>query len=194
MNTPAHLIIGAAAFGRPGDWRVTTAAIVGALVPDFSLYFMVFWNGFVRGMEAEEIFGEAYYSGYWQQVFAIDNSVIIWGALLGVAVWRRWPVLLAFAGAGTVHILLDLPLHHDDGRMHFWPLTDWVFASPISYWDPAHFGGIVGPLELGLCLILLVWLWGRYAGLPAKGLMVLALILEVVPTLVFPMIFGGPEG
>ncbi|GAD54647.1 hypothetical protein [Limimaricola cinnabarinus] len=29
MNTPAHLIFGAAAFGRPGHARVTAAALLG---------------------------------------------------------------------------------------------------------------------------------------------------------------------
>ncbi|WP_328795072.1 hypothetical protein [Jannaschia marina] len=40
MNTPAHLIIGLAAFGKPGRPRVTAAALCGALLPDLSLYLM----------------------------------------------------------------------------------------------------------------------------------------------------------
>lgn len=40
MNTPAHLIIGLAAFGKPGAPRVTAAALAGAMIPDLSLYLL----------------------------------------------------------------------------------------------------------------------------------------------------------
>lgn len=40
VNTPAHLLLGLAAFGRPGDRRVSGAALAGALVPDLSLYLL----------------------------------------------------------------------------------------------------------------------------------------------------------
>ena len=89
MNTPAHLIIGAAVFAKPERYRLNIAALIGALVPDASLYFMVFWNRNVRGMSFEQIFGTEYFSDFWQQVFAIDNSIPLWGSL--------WPLPLPCA-------------------------------------------------------------------------------------------------
>ena len=77
MNTPAHLIIGAAMFARPHAWAVNVAAVTGSLLPDASLYFMFFWNRFVRGIDPEVIFRDLYYSDFWQQVFAIDNSFFL---------------------------------------------------------------------------------------------------------------------
>lgn len=76
------------------------------------------------GIPGQRVFGELYYSQAWQTVFAIDNSVILWGAVLAIALWLRKPALVALSGAALLHIALDLPLHHDDGRPHFWPLSD----------------------------------------------------------------------
>ena len=195
MNTPAHLIMGAAAFARPMNWRINAAALIGALLPDASLYFMVIWNRFVRGMTPEEIFGREYFSPYWQQVFAIDNSIPLWSAALILGLVARWPVLIAFAGAGLLHLALDFPLHHDDGRMHFWPFSTWIFESPVSYWDPRHYGLIVGPIEGAICLALLVVLWQRFQGWGARSLMVVAGLMECVPALLFPLMFAGvPSG
>ncbi len=189
MNTPAHLIFGAAVFARPDATRINIAAFVGALVPDFSLYFMVFWNSRVRGMSFDEIFGEQYFSPYWQSVFAVDNSVPLWSAGLIVALLIRSPVMIAFAGSGLMHLLLDFPLHHDDGRAHFWPFSDWIFESPVSYWDKHHFGHIVGPIEGVICIGLLILLWRRFEGYFAKGLILFAALLESVPAILFPLIF-----
>lgn len=190
MNTPAHLIIGAAAFARPDAVRVNVAALIGALLPDFSLYFMVFWNRFVQGMTLDEIFGEQYFNPYWQGVFAIDNSIPIWAVALLIALVLRSPVLIAFAGAGLIHLLLDFPLHHDDGRAHFWPFSNWIFESPVSYWDTRHFGGIVGPLEGLLSLGLLVVLWRRFQSRFAKALILFGGLLECVPAILFPILFS----
>ncbi len=190
MNTPAHLIIGAAAFSRPDAWKINVAALTGALLPDASLYFMVFWKRFVQGVSFDEIFGSAYFSPFWQSVFAIDNSIPIWGFALLVAVVLKSPAFIAFAGAGFLHLLLDLPLHHDDGRAHFWPFSNWIFESPVSYWDPGHFGGIVGPLEGIFCVGLLVLLWRRFEGWVAKALILFAGLAEAVPTILFPILFS----
>ena len=190
MNTPAHLIIGAAVFARPDAHKINLAALIGALLPDFSLYFMVFWNSQIRGMSFNQIFDEQYFTPYWQGVFAIDNSIPLWGVALVIGLLMRWPVLIAFAGAGLLHLLLDFPLHHDDGRAHFWPFSDWIFESPVSYWDSRHFGGIVGPIEGLICLGLLVILWRRFESWFAKGVILFAGLLECVPAIVFPILFS----
>lgn len=151
---------------------------------------MVFWNRFIRGMTFGEIFGEQYFNSYWQSVFAIDNSIPLWALILAIALAFRLTALLAFSGAGLLHLLFDFPLHHDDGRAHFWPFSDWIFESPLSYWDSNHFGGIVGPIEGIVSFILLVVLWRRFSGLLAKCLILGAGVLECVPTILFPILFS----
>ncbi|KIT16287.1 hypothetical protein [Jannaschia aquimarina] len=161
MNTPAHLILGIAAFGKPDQPRVNAAAAFGALAPDVSLYLLVA-GAMVLSETPDRIFGELYFSEAWQAVFRIDNSVFVWGAVLlsGVALRRDW--MIAMGAAALLHLACDLPLHHDDGRAHFWPLTNWVFESPVSYWDVRRGAGWIAPLEVALALAAAAWAAWRF--------------------------------
>ncbi|MEO1239825.1 MAG: cobalamin biosynthesis protein CobQ, partial [Pseudomonadota bacterium] len=76
MNTPAHLILGVAAYGHPDARSTTLAALLGAFAPDLSLYAMSIYAMRVQGISAQRVFDELYYSDAWQQVFAIDNSFV----------------------------------------------------------------------------------------------------------------------
>ncbi|MEX0308694.1 MAG: cobalamin biosynthesis protein CobQ [Tateyamaria sp.] len=123
------------------------AAFLGALAPDLSLYLLAGASLFLMQIPPQVVFDELYFSDAWQTVFAIDNSLVVWGVACGIAVRRASPWAIALTGAAILHICLDLPLHHDDGRPHFWPLTGWVYESPISYWDRAQGARWVAPFE-----------------------------------------------
>ncbi len=191
MNTPAHLIFGAAAFAKPGQTAVTMGALAGALAPDLSLYLLAGWQLVILGTDPQIVFRVMYYSEAWQAIFALDNSFFVWGGLLGLALMAKHPVLVAFAGAGLLHLALDFPLHNDDARAHFWPVTDWRFISPVSYWDPRHYGGIVGPIEMAASLLCLGVLWRRFKTVPPRVIMALAALLQVAPFIVWAFVFGA---
>lgn len=160
MNTPAHLLVGGALMGRGGDRRLVLAGMAGGLAPDLSLYLLAGVSLFLLDIAPRIVFDELYFSDLWQTIFAIDNSVLLWGAILALALWSGRAWAQAFAGAGLLHLAMDFPLHHDDGRPHFWPLTRWIFESPYSYWDRAHGALWIGPLETALalgCAVLIVW-------------------------------------
>jgi len=59
MNTPAHVIIGAAAFARRDRPAVTGAAFAGGLLPDLSLYLMAGWAIWVQGIAPRIVFDDA---------------------------------------------------------------------------------------------------------------------------------------
>jgi hypothetical protein len=191
LNTPAHLIFGAAAFARAGQPRVTAAALAGSLLPDISLYVMVAWSRWVGGIPARVIFDQMYFSDAWQAVFAVDNSFVLWGLLLGLALWRGSPVLTAFAGAGLLHLAFDFGLHNEDARRMFWPLSDWVFRSPFSYWDRHHYGQMIGPVEIAACLALSVVLWRRFRSLAGRAMIAAAMLAEAAPGIIFALMFRG---
>ena len=89
----------------------------------------------------------------------MTNSIPVYAAL-AVAGWvvsRKGMAL--FAASAIIHCVLDLLVHHDDGHRHFFPFSDFRFQSPVSYWDPAHHGNIIGLLEIVLVIALSVWLW-----------------------------------
>jgi hypothetical protein len=189
VNTPAHVIFSAAAFARPDAPRRTVAAILGALAPDVSLYVMVSVSVFILGVPARTVFRDYYYSPEWQLVFAVDNSFILWGVALGIALWRRWTIAAIFCGSALLHLAFDFPLHNHDARMHFWPLTDWKFISPFSYWDGRHHGDLVGRIETGLCLILLLVLFRRFQDWIARVVIGLAAVAQLAPVVIWGVLF-----
>ena len=189
MNSPAHLIFATAAFSRKDVKGSFAAALLGGFAPDVSLYAMVAVSLFVLDVPAETVFREYYYSDAWQQVFAVDNSFILWGALLGLALFRRWRLVVIFASAGLLHLALDFPLHTHDARMHFWPLSDWVFHSPFSYWDTRAGADVFGPIEVGLSIVLSGVLIRRFRQWSIRCCVVVLLVLELASSGVWQFIF-----
>lgn len=189
MNTPAHLLLGTAVFSRPQYKGTYASALAGSMAPDLSLYVMVAVSIWGLGLPARVVFDEYYYSDSWQQVFAVDNSFIIWGLLFALAFCRSMPRLIAFSGAGLLHLALDFPLHTHDARMHFWPLTDWVFVSSVSYWDTRAHAGIIGPLEVALSLGGALLLWWRFADLRVRAATLVFLAMETVSTGIWRFVF-----
>lgn len=191
MNTPAHALMAAALLAKPGARGRNAAVIAGSLVPDLTILWMILWERFVRGTGMRTIFEERYFAPEWHLVFAVPNSIPLFalGAAAGYAL--GWPVLWAFCAAALAHAVLDLPLHHDDGHPHFWPFTDWIFASPVSYWDPAHHGFAAGMAEVVLCGALGAILWRRFRGVPARVLIALCVALELAVPLGWLLALGG---
>ena len=190
MNTPAHTLMAAALFARPGARRRNAALVVGSLIPDVTILWMILWERFINGTDMRTIFNEKYFAPEWHLIFAVPNSIPLF--TLGVAAGYAlgWPVLWAFCAAALVHVIFDLPLHHDDGHAHFWPFSDWIFASPVSYWDPAHHGMAAGAAEVVLCVVLGVILWRRFSGVPARLLIAFGVALELSVPLGWLMALG----
>ena len=87
--------------------------------------------------------------------------------------WGRW--LFWFAIACAFHTLIDIPLHTDDGPLLLFPFNwELRFHSPLSYWDPAHYGNIFAPLEhlliVGVLIYLVIdWWRSRRGQQPRRG-------------------------
>lgn len=154
------------------------AVLAGALLPDVSL-FVMFLQAKARGVADEVIWGELYYSSLWQEIGAVTNSIPVYvflmliGNLLGGRLGTKKHIatltnsagyVLLFLGlAALLHCLTDLPLHVDDGHAHFWPFTDWIFASPVSYWDQDHYALYWQPVEIIIALVCVLVIWRRFS-------------------------------
>lgn len=92
-------------------------------------------------------------------------GVVGWLGIQNSQPWSTYLLWFVF-GAG-LHSLIDIATHHNDGPLLFFPF-DWTyrFPSPVSYWDPAHYGAIFMPLELLLDGWLVIYLlaprWRRW--------------------------------
>ena len=195
--TQSHLLIGAASFTRKGRPWHNTAVVVGALIPDAALYGLFVWSR-LSGVSMEEIFRERYWSPAWQAAMSPGNSapLFLLVLLLGYLLWRSEHrlsdlgiVVMAFAGAALAHIALDFPLHVDDGHTHLWPFTNWKYESPVSYWDPNHFGNWVRPVEFAIGIACLVILIRRFPAKWVRAGLLVALASYIIEPLVFFLLF-----
>ena len=188
MFTQTHLLVGAAFFARPSDRAVAGAGVAGAVLPDADVWAM-FVIERLRGASSCGIFHYRYWQEPWTTVQMVVNSIPLWLALLAMAlaIWffakgrprfaGLW--LAAFAASALFHVGADFLLHHEDARAQWMPFSDWVFRSPVSYWDPNYFGRIFMPFEiaLGLSLAAIIGARFRRAGVWAGlGLLLLAYV------------------
>ncbi|NEP61498.1 MAG: hypothetical protein F6K31_31865 [Symploca sp. SIO2G7] len=162
MNTPSHVILNLAILGRRSRSQLNGPIFWGAMLPDLALFGFYGWAKLIAKLDEATIWGETYYEPFWQDIFAVGNSIPLALVAIALALWvkgRRpdWKSLangvIFLAASVILHCLADLPLHVDDGHQHFWPLSRFRFRSSISYWDPDHYGGIVAVGEFLLVLI-----------------------------------------
>jgi hypothetical protein len=173
------MLLGAALFGRrpraegsAPSGGMTLAAAAGGLAPDLTSFVLV-GAALAGGMDGQAVFRDAWFSPAWQAIMAPSHSIPLWTAAVVLALALRVRTAGAFAASGLLHQAFDFPLHGEDAHRHFWPLSNWRFESPVSYWDPAQGGAIVGTIELALGLGLVVWFWRRWSGRRARAALVL---------------------
>ncbi|MEM7194515.1 MAG: hypothetical protein AAF402_06165 [Pseudomonadota bacterium] len=158
MNTPAHVVFSLALMGRRNARTYPIAITAGALLPDLAMFGFYAWQRF-QGVSESAIWGEKYYLSGWQSFFDTFNSLPLIAIGLVFTVWRGWKFATMLLISMAVHCLIDLPVHHDDAHRHFFPFSEYRFFSPVSYWDPQHFGNYVLTVEIVLTLILGGYLW-----------------------------------
>ncbi len=101
---------------------------------------------------------------------------------------------MVFTASALLHLAFDFPLHHDDGRPHFWPLSDWVFESPLSYWDTAAHAGIVAPIEMGLSLVFCAILMRRFDSWRSRLLIAGLAAIQLAPVFFWAFVFAQNIG
>ncbi|MGD1895780.1 MAG: hypothetical protein ACFB16_02395 [Phormidesmis sp.] len=187
MNTPAHAIFNLAILGRKKqpDWN--PLIIWGALIPDLAMFGFYAWLKLLDIPEAQ-IWNVEYYRPFWQDVFDFFNSIPL--ALVGIAIalyFSKTGLALLFSSV-VLHCLQDLPLHVDDGHRHFWPLSQFRFESPVSYWDPNHYGNIAAPIELALMIVASIYVFRRVRSRWTKGLLIVSNVLPLLVVLYFTVV------
>lgn len=181
MVTPTHMILGAALFARRSRPGSLWAALAGGLLPDVPIFLMTLYATRIAGVPRGEVFGTLYFSDSWQRVFSIDHGILIWLAVCLVALWFRAGLVLTFAAAGLAHALLDFGTHSSDARPQFWPLTDWIFASPVSYWERENFSDIVNVVEVVGIVALTLWLLVRFPRWRERAAVILVAAIVLAP-------------
>ncbi len=126
------------------------------------MFLFYFWEKYLMGRSERWIWSTGYHDLSWRAFFDLLNSIPLLGIAALLSFWRGRNWLVAMFGSMILHCLADLPLHHHDSHRHLFPFSEWRFESPVSYWDPRHYGHIFAPLELLLVLagsLVLITTW-----------------------------------
>ena len=140
MNTPAHVVLNLVALGRNRARFHWLPVLLGSLLPDLPLFVFYLVTRGILHLPERTIWSTTYFEPAWQLFVDVFNSLplVVLGSLLAWRFRSRW--WLAFFVSMGLHCVVDLLLHHDDAHRHFLPLSDFRLASPVSYWDPRHYG------------------------------------------------------
>jgi hypothetical protein len=181
VNPPSHLLVNAALRKRAGNAGIEIprgAFLLGALLPDLPL--TILWIGtfiYMRYLQGDQTFtlmdqrlDQLYFTDpLWIAGHnTLHSPLILLSALFVLRRFRNAPGARGrwwfwFAAGCLVHTLLDIPTHVNDGPLLLFPL-DWStrFQSPISYWDPRHYGREFAIFELLLDIALLAYVGGPW--------------------------------
>jgi membrane-bound metal-dependent hydrolase YbcI (DUF457 family) len=199
MNTQTHVIMSAALFGGDVPKRAWAAAL-GGVLPDVPMLLIVLVLK-LSGMSGQRIFDEMYWQNWWQVSNGIAHNFWAWGGLLLLAVFMRerlaaaapnmdfWALVLVFAASGLLHSLIDFLCHREDAHMSLWPVTRWKFMSPVSYYDPAHYGRWFSLFEAALGLVLSIVLLQRFNANLLRAVLAICIFLYVAVPAYFIFMF-----
>ena len=186
MTTHSHVILNMAFLSKRDKPFLNTYAFIGAVPPDLPIFIFFLIEGIIHKTPENELWGSLYFTESWQNFFDIPNSIPLLLILLGIGYYllnsERVTVL---AWSLLIHCAFDFLTHHDDGHHHLFPLSDYVFESPISYWDRDHHAGIVAPIERVVFLIASVYLYRRLQTRLARWCLIIVNVLFVASYLLF---------
>ncbi len=201
MNSPTHTLLAMALLSKSGKPVRNWAIAIGSLIPDIAIYIWAPWQMWINDVGRRTLWRELYFEDTMQAIIAPPNSIPLFALLAGIGFWLnasgrslKWGLaLLMLSLAALIHIATDIPVHSHDAYRHLWPLSDWRFHSPISYWQDSRGGRWISMIEAAIGLACAIVLWRRHPRLWVKltlGLLGLAYIALQLKMWLDP--FGGP--
>lgn len=159
MHTQAHALLSYIAI-KTSTSKEKWALVLGSILPDTSIVFMYITYKFFYGLSDQKIWSEIYFTDHFFQSLknTLHSFPVLITLLLLAWIFQKRPMKV-FALSAFLHALLDFPLHVDDGHMHFYPLSNWIYQSPVSYWDPKHYGLYFFTLELLFFASVTFYIW-----------------------------------
>lgn len=175
MNTPSHFLMTVALDKRlPRVPIHRTAFLLGSVAPDIPLWLLstggIIYYHLILGWSTQAAFHLMFDTLYFHNPFWLACHNLLHAPILlflGIAVaWKKRRnigspsrFLFWFLLACLFHSCVDILTHADDGPLVFFPLN-WTtrFHSPVSYWDPRHYGREFSRFETILDSLLVLYL------------------------------------
>lgn len=169
MNTPGHAVVNLLLLGKRDRPNLFAPIALGSIVPDLPMLLFYFHQKVWLATPEHTIWSESYYLAGWQAFFDLVHSLPLIALAGLVAYAAKSPRVVAFLASMMMHAVCDLLLHRNDAHRHFFPLSEWRFVSPVSYWDPRYYGGVVSSVEVLVVVVGASWLFKQYPGKGARG-------------------------
>ena len=186
MNTQSHAIISYYIVRKGLEQRsflppaINTVLFCGGLAPDFPLYIFFGWYTAIQPASQQVIWRELYFRQDWQVIFDLSHSLPMWIAA-GLIFWYfKLARSSLFCLAAGLSALQDFLVHHGDAHAHFYPLSSFRFQSPVSYWNPKHYGHYFSIIEIVLSVAAGVWIYKRLQSRWGKVVLVGSLVVLVL--------------
>ncbi len=177
MNSPSHLLLHLwlrKYFQEKKNIYIPKSFVVWAIAPDIGLYLCVFiymwYSQLYLGNDAREtalyMFDILYFEHpLWIFAYNLFHSPLM--ILMFLWLWRvfqnylgkYYKMYMWFLIGCMLHTFFDIPLHHNDGPRIFYPLSDYIFYSPVSYWNTDYYAWYIIPLELLMNLIMIFYVF-----------------------------------
>lgn len=188
MHTPTHALVALALFGKPKRPKRNGVILLGSLLPDAFLYGFALYHIFISKIEMNIVWDDIYFERQNLLISGWVNSVPLYAtlALFGliltrIKTTRNWGIFTGlFALAALSHIALDVPVHTVDAYMHFLPVTEWVYNSPLSYWNPNEGARYVAIAETLIVIFAMSVLWVRFPKFFIRTILLLISIYYIV--------------
>ena len=161
-----------ALLSRKGKPHRHGCALLGAVLPDLPIFVLFGVETLILGHSQAEIWSERYFLPQWQNFIDPFNSIPLVFLGVGISYLLRSDRVRVVCWSMLLHCLADFFLHREDAHRHFFPLWDYKFKSPISYWEMDYHGGIVSAVEIVAMIGSSVYLFPRLQSYFAKGALV----------------------
>ena len=159
VNTPSHAVLNLAILGRRAHPEWNWPIVVGAVLPDVPIFLLWVVATFVWRQPQRQIWSETYFLPGWQvAVDALHSFPLLALALIAFLLLRLRGAQLLTASM-LLHACGDVFLHGADAHRHLFPFSNYRFVSIVSYWDPAHYGNVVLPVEAAAVIGTSVFVW-----------------------------------
>jgi hypothetical protein len=164
--------------------------VLGSIAPDLVYFFMFLYLGVLKGILSLSLVGDLtkmpmfgfssempnmalsglhdFILEMFQNPIVVvlrfaGHSLLFWVIVSGIVFWikgLKLSPLRALLWGWLGHIITDLLTHATDATPIFYPISDFILRSPVSYWNPQYFGvqfNVINNILLFLATLYLIY-------------------------------------
>lgn len=159
MITTTHIILNTTVLGSQKHPERNWPVVLGALLPDIPAFLVIF-SPLYYAMGAGRLLNYVFFQNCTDWFHSIPIALL--GFFICLLIQSKSGIY--FFISMVLHDLEDLPVHAQIVHKHFLPFSQYVFHSPISYWEPQYHANVIAPLEWLLVIVCAYFLWRRSLG------------------------------